>query len=259
MSITRRTTIIFGTAIFLLASQALARAHQSQSSTQQRQDQDSMPGMNMDDMQRDTGSHPDAAKSAHEAMSGHHMDMNAHMYMTALRPENPADDTRATAIVVTVRKAIEKYKDYHVALADGFEIFHAEVPQPHYHFTNYRYAFEAAFTFNPEHPTSLLYKKTPGGYELEGAMFTARKTATEDELNARVPMSVARWHRHINICLPPKGAQARPASLREFGFGGSISTEEACNQAGGRWYPQIFGWMVHVYPYETDPQKIWAH
>jgi len=22
--------------------------------------------------------------------------------------------------------------------------------------------------------------------------------------------------------------------------------------------PRIFGWMVHVYPYETDPAKIWA-
>jgi hypothetical protein len=47
--------------------------------------------------------------------------------------------------------------------------------------------------------------------------------------------------------------------LKEFGFRGSIATEEACEQAGGRWFPQIFGWMVHVYPYETDPAKVWAH
>jgi hypothetical protein len=268
MNVTTHTAIIFATAIILLASQAPARAQeQAEPRQSQKPGPDDMPGMpslspageDMNEMQHDAGSHPDAAQSAHEAMSGQHMDMNAHMFMTALRPENPADDARAAATVVTLRNAIEKYKDYKVALADGFQIFHPEAPQQHYHFTNYRYAFEAIFTFNPEHPTSLLYKKTPNGYELEGAMFTARKKATEDELNERVPLSVARWHKHVNICLPPKGAQPRQASLRDFGFGGSIATEDACNRAGGRWVPQIFNWMVHVYPYETDPQKIWAH
>jgi hypothetical protein len=257
MKFIRRSSIIFGTAIFLLVALTPARARQS-SRSQQQERKDSMPGMTMDDTHQDESITSKTAGAAEKAMSGH-MEMGVHMYMTALRSGNPADDARAAAIVATVRQAIEKYKDYKVALADGFEIFHAEVPQPHYHFTNVRYATEAAFTFNPEHPTSLLYKKVPGGYELEGAMFTARKTATEDELNERVPMSVARWHRHINICLPPKGAQLRPAALKEFGFRGEISTEEACTEAAGRWHPQIFGWMVHVYPYETDPQKIWAH
>jgi hypothetical protein len=23
-------------------------------------------------------------------------------------------------------------------------------------------------------------------------------------------------------------------------------------------HPHIFGWMVHVYPYEKDPKKIWS-
>jgi hypothetical protein len=35
------------------------------------------------------------------------------------------------------RKASEKYMDYRTALADGFKIFHPEVPQKMYHFTNY--------------------------------------------------------------------------------------------------------------------------
>jgi hypothetical protein len=260
MHTSRRTAIVFGATIFLLASQAPVRAQEpAESEKSQKPGSDDMPGMEMNEMQHDAATHPDAAQSAHEAMSGHHMEMDAHMFMTAPRPENPRDDARARAIVVTVRNAIEKYRDYKAALADGFQIFHPEVPQQHYHFTNYRYAFEAIFTFNPEHPTSLLYKKTQGGYELEGRMFTARKKATEDELNERVPLSVAPWHKHVNICLPPKGAQPRQTGLREFGFGGSISTEEACNQVGGRWLPQISNWMVHVYPYETNPQKIWAH
>ena len=90
-------------------------------------------------------------------------------------------------------------------------------------------------------------------------MFTARKKASEEDLNERIPLSVARWHKHVNICLPPKGGQMQRVNLKEFGFGGSISTEDACTQAGGRWYAQVFNWMVHVYPYESDPAKIWAH
>ncbi len=26
----------------------------------------------------------------------------------------------------------------------------------------------------------------------------------------------------------------------------------------GRGHPHVLGWMVHVYPYETDPKKIWS-
>jgi hypothetical protein len=268
MNLIERTAIYFAAAIFLFALQAPgARAQESQASpppqpppSQQQHSHADMPGLpGMPAGGNAAGENPDAAKSATDAMSHDHMDMGPHMYMTMLQIENPADDKRAAALVVTLREAIAKYKDYKVALADGFEILHPEVPQEHYHFTNYRYGLEAAFAFSPSHPTSLLYKKTAEGYELEGAMYTARKTASEDDLNARVPLSVARWHKHVNICLPPKGAQLQQVNLTEFGFRGSIATEEACNAAGGRWYPQIFGWMVHVYPYETDPAKIWAH
>jgi hypothetical protein len=218
---------------------------------------DSMPGMDMG--QHDSDKNPDATKAANDAMSDHDMDMSAHMYMTALRPANSGDEKRAEEILAQLRPAIEKYKDYRVALADGFQIFMPNIPQSHYHFTNYAYAMEAGFVFNPAHPTSLLYKKTTDGYELEGAMYTARKLATEDDLNARVPLSVARWHKHTNLCLPPKNASLQNVDFKEFGLRGSIATEEACEQAGGRWFPQIFGWMVHVYPYESDPSKIWAH
>ena len=240
----------------LFAPSPLAQQSPSSQSSPARA-HDSMPGMDMG--QHDTDKNSDAAKAANDAMSDHDMDMSAHMYMTALRPANPADEKRAEEIVAQLRPAIEKYKDYRVALTEAFKIFMPDVPQPHYHFTNYAYGFEAAYEFNPAHPTSLLYKKTKDGYELEGAMYTARKLATEDELNARVPMSVARWHKHTNLCLPAKGTSLQQVDLKEFGFRGSIATEEACEQAGGRWFPQIFGWMVHVYPYETDPAKVWAH
>ena len=90
-------------------------------------------------------------------------------------------------------------------------------------------------------------------------MYTARRNATEEDLNARVPLSVARWHKHVNFCLARKGRCFQQREPEKIRIPEAIATRDACEQAGGRWIPQIFGWMVHVYPYETDPAKIWAH
>jgi hypothetical protein len=112
MNISRQTAIVFGATIFLLASHVLASAQeQAEPEKSQKPGLEDMPGMELNEMQHDAGSHPDTAQLAHEAMSGHHMDMNAHMFMNAPRPENPADDALARAIMVTVRNAIEKYRD----------------------------------------------------------------------------------------------------------------------------------------------------
>ena len=180
-----------------------------------------------------------------------------HMRMTSPRPETAEDQKRAQEIVVQLKPAIEKYKDYHVALNEGFKIFHPNLPQKEYHFTNYTNGFLEAFTFDPARPTSLLYKKTANGYELVGAMYTMPKRATEAQLNERVPLSVATWHLHTNLCMPRKG-QMKTADWSKFGLRGSIATEEACDAAGGTFHPVIFGWMVHVYPYEDSMGKIFA-
>lgn len=221
-------------------------------------DHSAMPGMDMDSMKRENESSP-AARSANRAMSAKEMHMDAHMFMTSLRPPNRRDQQRADEILAALIPAIERYKDYRVALEDGFHIFLPNVPQAQYHFNNWQNALDAEFDFDPARPTSLLYKKTKDGFELEGAMYTAPRRSTEDELNARVPLSVARWHEHVNLCMPPRGAGVRQTNWHEFGLRGSIATKQACEDAGGRWIPQIFNWMVHVYPFEKDPAKIWAH
>ena len=202
--------------------------------------------------------HDGAEGDAMQSMSMHKMHDNPHMKMTELRPATPEDRAHAEEIVGQLRAALKKYKDYRVAEKDGYQVFLPNADLPQYHFTNYKYGFIGSLWFRPNKPTSLLYQKTSGGYELLGAMYTASKFATEAELNRRVPLSVARWHAHINICLPPK-SQYQAADWKQFGFDGSISTEQACTAAGGTFYPQIFGWMVHVYPFEKSPDKIWAH
>jgi len=186
--------------------------------------------------------------------------MAGHMYLTSLRPLKPGDKEKADAIVADAKTAMEPYRDYHKALADGYTIFLPNIPQPQYHFTKAENGREAATHFDPLKPTSLLYKKTAdGGYTLVGAMYTDRVDANEDELNERIPLSVAHWHQHTNFCKAPAGHFAEYFGAdAKFGLMGSITTREACEAAGGVFHPHIFGWMVHVYPYETDPKKIWS-
>jgi len=215
-----------------------------------------MPGMNMGQGMDDSDSQ--AEHGAVNAMSHmRHHQMGPHMYMTARRTASPQDWAKADMIAQQLRDAIEKYKDYHVALADGFRIFMPNLPQAEYHFTSYQNAFVESFTFDPARPTSLLYKKTKTGYELIGAMYTMPKRVTEDQLNARIPLGVAQWHLHTNLCMPPKEQRAH-ADWTRFGLQGSIITKEACTEAGGTFYPVIFGWMVHIYPFEDSREKIWG-
>ncbi len=220
------------------------------------QEHGAMPGMDMGEDQRTT---LEAGRSANEAMADHDMRMSAHMVMTDLRTRSAADSQRAAQIVETLKKSIAKYQDYKAALGDGFRIFMPNLPQPLYHFTNYGNGYQAEYRFNPEQPTSLLYKKSGDGYALIGAMYTAPRNSTEAQLDERVPLSVARWHEHVNLCMAPKGTPANEVDWKKFGFIGSIATQDACQQADGRWFPVIFNWMVHVYPFETDPGKVWAH
>ena len=214
-------------------------------------DRGSTPGMDMSD------EHASEKAAVHDMTSGHSDAHSRHMTMTAMREPTPEDRQRAKEIVAQLRAGIEKYRDYHVALNDGFKIFMPNVPQPEYHFTSYRNGFLEAFTFDPARPTSLLYRKTSSGYELVGAMYTMPKWATEEQLNARVPLSVAMWHLHTNLCMPPQ-AQLRNADWTKFGLKGAIATHDACDAAGGRFRSSIFGWMVHVYPYEDSLDKVFA-
>ncbi|HWF37346.1 MAG TPA: hypothetical protein VG322_02430 [Candidatus Acidoferrales bacterium] len=254
MQTAKKKQILLG--LFVLLALPAARAQQGTPTMPDRPGRDAMPGMDMGD---DPDQARAAGKTANDSMADHDMKMSPHMFMTDLRPRNAADDQRAAQIVDELRKSIVKYKDYKVALADGFRIFMPNLPQPIYHFTNYGYGYEAEFHFDPLKPTSLLYKKAGDGYELVGAMYTAPKSFSNDQLNERVPLSVARWHEHVNICLPQRGTPLRDVDWQKFGAEGSIATQAACEEAGGRFLPLIFNWMVHVYPFETDPNNVWAH
>ncbi len=222
---------------------------------------------------------------------GTHMKMDAHMHMTELRPANAQDQDRARYLLDVLRRALHPYRNYRVALAQGMRIFLPSVPQEVYHFVDFRASGEEyRGHFDPAHPGSLLYvKQDDGGYRLVGAMYSAPPEETPDDLDALVPLSVARWHTHINICLPwgitlddmlgdqlgtdrsdvpgMLSVAANPHAMElnhrlgfladgRFGFEGKIADRAQCEAAGGHLIPQAFGWMVHVYPFAGDDLKV---
>src|SRR5262249_8751920 len=197
-----------------------------------------------------------------QAMGHHHEDhdhMGAHMHMSSLRDPQPGDAEKAQEVVDQARQALERYRDSNNALADGYKIFLPNLPQKMYHFTSWQYALGEAFRFDPSKPTSLLYEKKGDKYKLIGAMYTAPVRFSEDQINARIPLSVAQWHQHVNMCRPPKGRELEMLGKNaKFGLQGSISTQEACDVAGGTFMPHVFGWMVHMYPWEKTPDEIWS-
>lgn len=229
-------TLIFGT---VLLTSPPGRAWQKD------KNHGNMPGMDM---------------SGHEDMGDMGPSMAAmagHMYMTPLRPKQPGDVEKAKAVVATLKAAMERYKDYRKALADGYYIAMPELKQPQYHFINKANTREADIRFDPAKPTALLYRRTPmQEYKLEGAMYTTNPDATEDELNERIPLSVAHWHKHINFCAAPEGGvHDYEGEHPKFGMFGSITTAEACKAAGGTFQPYVFTWMIHVFPYEANFPK----
>lgn len=180
--------------------------------------------------------------------------MAHHMCITPLRPTQPGDEEKAKALIASVKESIEKYRDYKKALADGYVIANPKVDQPQFHFTNDAYVRIADSRFDPTKPSSLLYRRTPTQhYKLEGVMFTDRLSASLDELNQRVPLSMARWHKHINFCgAPADKVKEYFGDHPKFGMFGSIYTKEACDAEGGQFFPVLFSWMIHVFPYEDN-------
>jgi len=186
-------------------------------------------------------------------------DVGPHMRVTAPRAARAGDEARAAGIAAEARGALDKYQDYRAALRDGYEILLPHVPQKMYHFNNLGHYAEAERRLDAARPTSLLYEKDGAVYRLIGVMYTAAAGLTEDELDERIPLSVAAWHQHVNVCLP-QGDPLRNlfGGGPEFGLDGSISTEAECREAGGRFYPRLFGWMVHLYPYERTAREMWS-
>ena len=185
--------------------------------------------------------------------------------VTPTRAPAPGDSARADSLVAVLRRSLATYRDVRVAEADGFRQFAPRVKrQRTLHFTDHRAALRSLFSFDPARPASLLYQpRADGTLELVGAMYTAPRWATLDELDARVPLAIAPWHQHVNLCVPPPWARERWLETHDgrpvFGPASPIATRAACEQVGGRFRERALGWMVHVDAFAgDDPAVIWG-
>jgi hypothetical protein len=203
--------------------------------------------------------HPDdhAASAAEHAMGGS-VNEDLHLRLTATRPMTASDSSRAAEVLAVMRRDLVRYRDIRVAQADGFRQFIPSGGAPIQHYTKARWAWRSRNQLDPSRPTSLLYtKQADGTLALVGAMFTAPAQLSEAELDERLPLSVARWHQHINWCIPPlRDARRRWSETRDgqpvFGPKSPIATAEACEAVGGRFRARLFGWMLHVMAFSGD-------
>jgi hypothetical protein len=238
-------TFAFVAATLMVTGILLARP--SATPAQQDKRKDSMAGMDM------SGEDMSNMGPSMAAMAGH-------MEITPVQPKQPGDEQKARDIVSKLKVSIERYKDFRKAVADGYAIANPKLEQPQYHFVSKANTREADVHFDLTKPTALLYRRTPTQrYLLEGVMYTASPDATEAELNERIPLSIGRWHRHVNFCAAPdsKGKDYQ-AEHPKFGMFGSIKTAEACAAEGGTFHPHVFTWMLHVFPYEEDFKNVFS-
>jgi hypothetical protein len=156
--------------------------------------------------------------AADAAMSGPMSDAaRKHLEMSPPRQGSRQDTVRAMEVVKQLRVALAKYADTAAAAADGYKMFAPNLKQQRvFHFTNYRHAFMEAFRFDAAKPTSILYRRGANGQlELIGAMYTAPKRMRVSQLDERVPLSMARWHKHVKWCVPRLGHAQRWLERRD--------------------------------------------
>jgi hypothetical protein len=205
--------------------------------------------------QRDAGV-VDGAMSGGPVSDAHRL----HLEWTPVRAPSAGDSARAARLAEEARSAVARYRDVRVAEAEGFRAFAPNVEQKVLHYTNWQYAIREHFRFDVTKPTSLLYtKRKNGSLELTGVMYATGKRASLAQLDARVPLSIARWHRHVNLCLPNR--TDRWTETRDgkplFGPESPIATRAECEKVGGHFSPNLFGWMVHANVFASNPADVW--
>lgn len=191
-------------------------------------------------------------------------DTEVHLQLTRARGATADDSTRSDLLLLAMRGALKRYADVRVAAADGFEELPAsEGKHSIHHLSNWTWA--RSTTFDPAKPTSLLYREqSDGSLSLVGAMYTAPASFSAAQLDQRIPVSVARWHEHVNWCAPKAGGSGSEwlemkGGSPIYGPESPVATKEACDSAGGHFYPRVFGWMVQVQLVGSDdPAFVWG-
>lgn len=161
-------------------------------------------------------------------------------------PITYAELKHTVADLERARQATAKYQDVHVAEADGYQPVGPDVGGMGVHFVK---TLEPK-SFDIDKPPILLYAKDPGasgGYSLAGVsyLWNAPEGPDGQPLNPPFPKSLARWHRHGNICVLPH--LENPHGL----------SEEQCRAQGGQFVAQS-QWLVHVWIWRDNPSGVFS-
>jgi len=183
--------------------------------------------------------------------------MGDHMQMSRKAPSRSGDAERADEIVAAAREVLRRHPDEASERHDGYRPFHETgAIGEEVHYTSIGYGYAEGRRADYLHPGSLLFRRTRDGLVPVGVMYSAPGRATAAELDARAPLSIATWHRHVDFCWPAGPAAKAEAVDPRFGYAGTIHTQSQCAAAGGYWLPLAFGWMTHVYP--NDRARVWG-
>ena len=174
----------------------------------------------------------------------HRMAMMDHQHAAAV-PVTYEELTRTARLLEAARQATAKYQDVRVAEAEGFTAIGPDVPGMGIHYVGSRRS-----GFQIEHPDILLYEKNQtvaGGYALVGVSYLLKAEADADGQphNPPFPKSLARWHRHANLCVLPD--RSVKADLKE----------SDCTAQGGR-FSALTEWMVHAWIWKDSPAGVFS-
>lgn len=172
--------------------------------------------------------------------------MSPHQSHSAGTSISYAELKNTVAQLERAKQATAKYQDVHVAEAEGYRAMGPDFPGMGVHFV---------LTLEPngfdiEKPPILLYEKDPaasGGYSLVGVTYLWNAAAGPDgqPLDPPFPKSLARWHRHTNICMLPD--LPNPHGL----------TEKQCREQGGHFVAEA-PWMVHAWIWKDSPAGVFS-
>ncbi len=124
------------------------------------------------------------------------------MQMTIRVAERPGDRERAAAVLAAGRQVVAQFENVSVAEHAGYREFAPGSPGMERHFVNVHLSGAEARQLDLLHPGALLYDRLPdGSLHIRGVMYTASGNADASQLDARIPRSIATWHRHSIFAL----------------------------------------------------------
>jgi len=184
-----------------------------------------------------------AQQTMEHSMGGHQMVMD-HEHGSSV-PVTFEELTKTASLLETARKATAKYQDVKVAEADGFRAMGPDVRGMGIHYVGLH-----SGGFDIERPNILLYEKSatvPGRFALVGVSYllNAEVDADGQPKNPPFPKSLARWHRHTNLCVFP-----------DRSVKGNL-TESDCVAQGGR-FNALTQWMIHAWIWRDSPVGVFS-